>query len=102
MKNILNKWLLMTLTGALTLLGFGACKTTKISKKQRMLQEQAYQDSLDAAQQKAWREAAIADSLRQEEIRRNQTKTVYGGPNMMDRRRRWTTPPPDSIRGRSN
>jgi hypothetical protein len=96
MKNFLNKCMLMALTGTLTLLGFGSCKTTKISKKQRQLQEQAYLDSLEAAQQKAYRDAYIADSLRQEEIRRNAQKTVYGGPNMMDRRRRWVNKP-DSI-----
>lgn len=100
MKNLLNKWLLMGLMGALTLLGFGSCKTTKISKKQRMLQEQAYLDSLDAAQQRAYREAAIADSLRQEEIRINATKTVYSGPNMKDRRRRWAIPPDSTVQGK--
>ena len=99
MKKIFNRYMLICLSGALALLGVGSCKTTKISKKQQLRQEQAYRDSLEAAKQQAFEEEVrrkmINDSLQMEERRRNQTKTIYAGPNMMDRRGRLTRP--DSI-----
>lgn len=88
--------MLILLSGMLTLLGFGSCKTTKISKKQRLRQEQAYRDSVMAAEQRAVDEARrrkmIEDSLRIEAERRDQQKAIYAGPNMMDRRSRVKKP----------
>ena len=43
--------MLICLSGALALLGVGSCKTTKISKKQQLRQEQAYRDSLQKGDQ---------------------------------------------------
>ena len=89
----------LLLTLLLTIVGAGACKTSKMSMKQierqRIAEEQERErkaDSVYRAELLRQEEARRADSLRraylkyrQDSIARSQ-KTIYGGPAMMDRR----------------
>jgi hypothetical protein len=88
MRRKYHQLLLLALSALLTIMGAGSCKTTKIGKKARLRQQQAYLDSLSreaAEAEKAARAAFLRDSLENaERIRRN--VCVYGGPNMMGRR----------------
>ena len=94
MRRKYHQLLLLALSALLTIMGAGSCKTTKIGKKARLRQQQAYLDSLSREAAEAGADAAIVsdpraaflrDSLENaERIRRN--VCVYGGPNMMGRR----------------
>lgn len=78
-----QKFTIGVLSALLALIGFGSCKSTKIAQKQREKQLLATIDSLE---QKIQEQQAIiqrGDSLFRSMQR---VKTVYGGPNMMDRR----------------
>ena len=78
-----HKIIFGSLSAILTILGFGSCKTIKMAQHQRERQLLATIDSL---------EEVIEDQKRVIEYylnmnsNRERQKTVYGGPNMMDRR----------------
>ncbi len=100
----------LLLTLLLTLMGAGACKTSKMSMKQierqRLAEEEEKArraDSLYKAEQLRialeQEEARKADSLRQAYLRyrmdsiAKSQKTIYGGPTMMDRRKKGLEAP---------
>ncbi len=87
MRRNANKLYLALVTALLTVLGFGSCKTSFISKKKLSRQREAFlRDSIARAQaQQADYEAFRRDSIRK--VREmEQTICIYGGPSMMDRR----------------
>lgn len=97
MRQGYNKLLMLLLSALMTLMGTAGCKSLRFSRKAILRQQQAYNDSVASAN-------AMRDQLRQDSIGRanaradfvadsikraeylERTKTIYGGPNMMDRR----------------
>lgn len=78
-----NKIVIGTLSAMLTILGFGSCKSTKMAQQQRERQLLATIDSLEQVVKEQKDMILRGDSV----LRSMQNAiTVYGGPNMMDRR----------------
>lgn len=80
---IYHKITIGVLSALLTLIGFGSCKSTKMAQKQREKQLLATIDSLERTIQQQQQFINRADSMFRS---MNRVITVYGGPNMMDRR----------------
>ena len=78
-----HKIIFGSLSAILTILGFGSCKTIKMAQHQRERQLQATIDSLEEVIEDQKR---VIEYYMNMNSNRDRQKTVYGGPNMMDRR----------------